>query len=95
MRYNTSYRFFDFEGFMQSLLSDDSGAYNEWLAAYDKTIIYWKTTATNVFSGSSRSMSGSNGLSTYIPSGDYGSALNDFYRTFRWYDDSGWANTGW
>ena len=95
MRYSLSNPYYDFDGFMESLLSDDTGLYDEWLTAYNNTVIYWNTTATNIFSSASRSMAGSTGLSTYIPSGNYNSTINNFYRTFQWYDDSGWSNTGW
>lgn len=89
---------FDFDNLIQYLTGGtDNSDYHLWRQAFDKAVIFQKTTPLN-YSGITRgmfSMEGSQGLSTYIPNGTTTSTMNTFYRTLSWYTASGWDETGW
>lgn len=87
--------YYDFDNFIAKLTADNPELYTEWRKVFDEAVVYWNTTPTNYFSNNLRSMAGSAGVSMYIPQGSYSSTLNNFYRTYDWYVDSGWFDTGW
>lgn len=84
----------DFDGLMRSLTQKNAD-YDTWKLAFDAAVIQWSTTPENysAFAGMF-SMSGSAGISTYIPR-SYSLVLNDFYHSYEWYTASGWSLTGW
>ncbi|WP_071144965.1 clostripain-related cysteine peptidase [Bacteroides ihuae] len=91
--------YYDMNGLMKSL-SLDAAAYASWKAAFDASVIWAETTDQNYCTYSSgigkmTSMAGFSGLSIYIPRGTFTSSLNKFYRTYEWYTDGGWSDTGW
>lgn len=89
---------YDLDGLILYLTGGkDNTDYKVWRQAFEKVVVYWKTTPFN-YSGILReafSMKGAEGLSTYIPYGEYDSNLNKFYRTLQWYSAGGWNETGW
>lgn len=89
---------YDFDNLIQSLTGGkDNEDYQLWRQSFDEAVIYWETTRKN-YSGITRnmfSMEKAEGLSTYIPNGDYNSTMNKFYRTLQWYSAAGWNETGW
>lgn len=97
MRYdrrNSTKYYYDFDGLMRSLTQENAD-YEAWKSAFDAAVILWNTTPRNysAFTGMF-SMSGSAGLSSYIPR-SYSTTLNDFYHTYEWYTAAGWDLTGW
>lgn len=87
--------YYDFNGAMYNL-TDGNNDYDRWKESFDKAVIYWNTTPRNYSGyGGMFSMEGATGLSTYILRGSYNSSLNTFYRTYQWYKDAGWNQTGW
>ena len=96
--YRSNY-YYDMDGLMKSL-SFDVSAYTTWKAAFDSSVIWSGTTTKNYCTdsfgnGHMTSMAGFSGLSIYIPRGTSTSSLNTFYRTYEWYTDGGWSDTGW
>ena len=96
--YRSNY-YYDMDGLMKSL-SFDVSAYTTWKAAFDSSVIWSGTTTKNYCTdsfgnGHMTSMAGFSGLSIYIPRGTSTSNLNTFYRTYEWYTDGGWSDTGW
>lgn len=89
---------YDLEGLVQSLTGGKENTdYQSWRTAFDNVVTYRKTTLKN-YSGIIRrmfTMEGSEGLSTYIPTGESNSTMNTFYRTLSWYTAAGWDGTGW
>lgn len=86
--------YYDLDGLIRSLTV--SSDYQEWKQAFDKAVIYWKTTEQN-FSGIIQQMfpmQGATGISVYIPH-SYTPALNAFYHDYQWYTAAGWEPTGW
>lgn len=89
---------YDLDNLMQQLTGGKENAdYKAWRQAFDEAVIYRKTTPQN-YSGilwRSFSMTGFEGLSTYIPYGERNSTLNNFFRTLQWYSVAGWDKNGW
>lgn len=73
-----------------------SGAFTTWKFAFDKAVIYWKTTPTNYsqFIGGNFPMEETSGLSHYIPL-IANSKAAVAYRTCAWYTAAGWDKIGW
>lgn len=89
---------YDFDGLVQYLTGGKNNIdYQSWRSAFDSVVEHWRTTPLNYSGiiGRMFSMTGSEGLSTCIPFGDYNSKMNTFYRTLDWYSASGWNETGW
>lgn len=96
-RSSSSYSFvgyYDFLGLAKQL-SDGNSAFTTWKSAFDRAVIYWKTTPINysAFAGNF-SMEGSSGLSHYIPL-TLNSTTATAYRTCAWYTAAGWDKIGW
>lgn len=89
---------YDFENLIRNLTGGvDNADYRSWYTAFEAAVVYRKTTLKN-YSGIIRrmfTMEGSEGLSTYIPTGESNSTMNTFYRTLSWYTAAGWDGTGW
>lgn len=89
---------YDFDNLIQNLTGGkDNADYQSWRQAFDEAVIYRKTTQKN-YSGIIRnmfSMEKAEGVSTYIPCGNFDSKMNNFYRTLQWYSAAGWNETGW
>lgn len=89
--------YYDFDGFMQSLNCPE---YEAWRAIYDEVVMFWGTTDKNYSSSAgSFSMTGSAGLSIYIPREVLGSEESDipdyYHQSVQWYSAAGWNETGW
>lgn len=89
---------YDFEKLIRNLTGGvDNTDYRSWYTAFETAVVYRKTTLKN-YSGIIHrmfTMEGSEGLSTYIPTGASNSTMNTFYRTLSWYTAAGWDGTGW
>lgn len=89
---------YDFEKLIRNLTGGvDNTDYRSWYTAFEAAVVYRKTTLKN-YSGIIHrmfTMEGSEGLSTYIPTGASNSTMNTFYRTLSWYTAAGWDGTGW
>jgi len=72
-------------------LTHGNDDYLQWKSYFDQAVVSWHTTEQNysVFAGMF-SMTGSSGLSIYIPRSSQPSLLT-FYKTFEWYQNGGWA----
>ena len=89
--------YYDLKGLVQSLTSsDDQTLFSAWSDAFELAVPLHLTTdkTYSSFGYGMISMSGSSGLSAYIPRSSYVS-LNTFYHTYAWYSAAGWSNTGW
>ena len=88
---------YDFDGLIRALTGGTENIdYVAWREVFNKVVVYSETTSKNFSSsGGMFSMKGAEGLSTYIPSGDLDSKMNNFYRTLQWYSAAGWDETGW
>lgn len=89
------YYYYDFNSFIKKITTGHEEAYAQWKSAFDQTIIQFDTTAKN-YSGSERiypyglfPMTGTCGLSTYIPQG-LNLSFDSYYQTLDWYAVSGW-----
>jgi len=73
-----------------------NGDYDSWREAFDKVMVYWKSTPRNysAYAGMFTMNQDAKGLSTYIPRMSAPS-LNTSYQQTEWYKVSGWADTGW
>lgn len=87
-----SYRYYyDLDG-LASHLTDENEDYDAWREALDAVVPTWLTTAKNYSSsGGMFSMSGSSGLSTFIPSSSTSSTRLAYYQGYQWSEDTGWA----
>lgn len=89
--------YYDLKGLVQSLTSTvDQASFSTWSTAFDLAVPMHLTT-DSTYSDYPKvmvSMSGSNGLSAYIPRSSYVS-LNTFYHSYAWYSAAGWSSTGW
>ena len=93
----STYYYYDLKGLVQSLTSTvDQASFSTWSTAFDLAVPMHLTTDSTYsdFPRTMISMSGSSGLSAYIPRSSYVS-LNTFYHTYAWYSAAGWSNTGW
>ena len=93
----STYYYYDLKGLVQSLTSsDDQTLFSAWSDAFELAVPLHLTTdkTYSSFGYGMISMSGSSGLSAYIPRSSYVS-LNTFYHTYAWYSAAGWSNTGW
>ena len=88
---------YDVDGLIRALTGGTENIdYAAWREVFNKVVVYSETTSKNFSSsGGMFSMKGAEGLSTYIPSGDLDSKMNNFYRTLQWYSAAGWDETGW
>lgn len=89
--------YYDLKGLVQSLTSTvDQASFSTWSTAFDLAVPMHLTTDSTYsdFPRTMISMSGSSGLSAYIPRSSYVS-LNTFYHSYAWYSAAGWSNTGW
>lgn len=89
--------YYDLKGLVQSLTSTaDQTSFLTWSTAFDLAVPMHLTTDSTYsnYPKDMVSMSGSNGLSAYIPRSSYVS-LNTFYHSYAWYSAAGWSNTGW
>lgn len=89
--------YYDLKGLVQSLTSTaDQTSFLTWSTAFDLAVPMHLTTDSTYsnYPKDMVSMSGSNGLSAYIPRSSYAS-LNTFYHSYAWYSAAGWSNTGW
>jgi hypothetical protein len=96
--------FFDFDSFMKYITNGDAN-YTAWKTAYDQCVVEYKTTATNYTffnSASPINMTGSTGLSIYVPtsrgltrSDGTGTLRNSDFQNTAWYSAAGWDKTGW
>jgi hypothetical protein len=89
--------YYDLKGLVQSLTSTvDQASFSTWSTAFDLAVPMHLTTDSTYsnYPKDMVSMSGSNGLSAYIPRSSYVS-LNTFYHSYAWYSAAGWSNTGW
>ena len=93
----STYYYYDLKGLIQSLTSSaDQTSFSTWSTAFDLAVPMHLTTDSTYsdFPRTMISMSGSSGLSAYIPRSSYAS-LNTFYHSYAWYSAAGWSNTGW
>ena len=95
MRYDrrsTKYRYYyDLDGLM-SYLTDEDESYDTWRKAFDTAVPTWLTTEMNYSSsGGMFSMSGAEGLSTYIPTSSTSSSTLTYYLNYEWPADTGWG----
>ncbi len=92
--YDNSKLYYDFDGFMKKI-TEDNDEYQSWKQVFRESVPYYSTTSKN-FSDwvGAFDMTGTCGLSIYIPR-DASPKLNEFYRDYQWYNDAGWADTGW
>ena len=95
MRYDrrsTKYRYYyDLDGLM-AYLTDEGDDYDSWREAFDAAVPTWLTTEMNYSSsGGMFSMSGAEGLSTYIPTSSTSSTTLAFYLEYEWPTDTGWG----
>ena len=93
----STYYYYDLKGLVQSLTSsDDQTLFSAWSDAFELAVPLHLTTdkTYSSFGYGMISMSGSSGLSAYIPRSSYVS-LNTFYHSYAWYSAAGWSNTGW
>jgi hypothetical protein len=89
--------YYDLKGLVQSLTSTvDQASFSTWSTAFDLAVPMHLTTDSTYsnYPKDMVSMSGSNGLSAYIPRSSYVS-LNTFYHSYAWYSAAGWSSTGW
>jgi hypothetical protein len=96
--------FFDFDSFMKQITGGNNTDYTTWKAAYDACVLEYKTTATNftAFSSNYIDMTGSTGLSIYVPTDRDLSRItsstisrNTDFQSTAWYKAAGWSSTGW
>jgi hypothetical protein len=96
--------FFDFDSFMKQITGGNNTDYTTWKAAYDACVLEYKTTATNftAFSTNYIDMTGSTGLSIYVPTDRDLSRItsstisrNTDFQSTAWYKAAGWSSTGW
>ena len=93
----STYYYYDLKGLVQSLTSsDDQTLFSAWSDAFELAVPLHLTTdkTYSSFGYGMISMSGSSGLSAYIPRSSYVS-LNTFYHSYAWYSAAGWSSTGW
>ncbi len=89
--------YYDLKRLIQYLLiSEDQTLLFAWNSVFDLAVPMHLTTDSTYsnYPKDMVSMSGSNGLSAYIPRSSYAS-LNTFYHSYAWYSAAGWSNTGW
>lgn len=85
--------YYDLVDVMQSLLDED--AYAVWKQVYDEVVIYYNTTDTNYSSSwGNFSMTGTHGVTQYLPSAP-GVEACEAYHTLDWYDAAGISALGW
>ena len=85
--------YYDLVDVMQALLDED--AYAAWKQAYDEVVIYYNTTDTNYSSSwGNFSMTGTHGVTQYLPSAP-GVEACEAYHTLDWYDAAGISALGW
>lgn len=86
--------YYDLDGLMRTLPLS-ANEYGYWKQMFDAVVVYWETTEMNYSSyGGVFSMSGSAGLSSYIPASSE-VALNDSFHNMQWYSAAGWSETDW
>lgn len=91
--------YYDLDGLIKTITNGDS-SYTTWRQAYDQCVVSYHTTASNFMSygnggyDSARPMTGSTGLSAYIPNTS-SSNVNASFKNTAWYTDAGWVSTGW
>jgi hypothetical protein len=93
--------FYDLANFIKQYATDSE--YTTWKAAFDNCVVKYNTTATNYCKYSETaggplyiSMTGTNGLSAYIPSSFYSKlSMNTYFKITGWYAAAGWSGTGW
>ena len=93
----STYFYYDLKDLIKSLVaSDDQTLFSAWSDAFELAVPLHLTTdkTYSSFGYGMISMSGSSGLSAYIPRSSYVS-LNTFYHSYAWYSAAGWSNTGW
>lgn len=93
----STYFYYDLKDLIKSLVaSDDQTLFSAWSDVFELAVPLHLTTdkTYSSFGYGMISMSGSSGLSAYIPRSSYVS-LNTFYHTYAWYSAAGWSNTGW
>ena len=92
--YPSSYiGYFDLVQLMQRLSSES--AFPAWKQAFDAAVPYFQTTPKNYSSVVGRfDMTGSYGLSHYLPQSESDKALGA-YRTTSWYQEAGLSKLGW
>jgi len=89
----------DLDGLMQKV-SGGGTDYQSWKTVFNQCVPVYLTTATNYMSYSdgsmdaARSMTGSAGLSTYVPRSTM-STVNTYFKNTGWYTAAGWNNLGW
>jgi hypothetical protein len=89
--------YYDLKRLIQYLLiSEDQTLLFAWNSVFELAVPLHLTTDKTYsdFPKTMISMSGSSGLSAYIPRSSYAS-LNTFYHSYAWYSAAGWSNTGW
>ncbi len=92
--YNNSKLYYDFAGFMRKITGGNE-EYAAWELVFKEAVPCYYTTPKNFSDWAGAfDMTGTCGLSIYIPRG-VSPKLNDFYRDYQWYDDAGWVGTGW
>ena len=93
----STYFYYDLKDLIKSLVaSDDQTLFSAWSDAFELAVPLHLTTdkTYSSFGYGMISMSGSSGLSAYIPRSSYVS-LNTFYHSYAWYSAAGWSSTGW
>ena len=87
--------YYDLDRFIYQITAGN-GDYDSWREAFDKVMVYWKSTPLNysAYAGMFTMNQDAKGLSTYIPRMSAPS-LNTSYQQTEWYKVSGWADTGW
>ncbi len=91
--------FYDLENLIKQYAT--TSEYTTWKTAYNNCVVKYNTTATNYSEYSYLtggplyiSMTGTTGLSAYIPASSK-STMNLYFKTTGWYSASGWSSTGW
>ncbi|MCC8153831.1 MAG: clostripain-related cysteine peptidase [Tannerellaceae bacterium] len=86
--------YYDMDGLMQNLINKNE-EYSEWKLAYDRAVVYYKTTQLNysMHIYGMFNMDGSTGMSSYIPRANQASIL-PYFRTYEWYQAGGWQDAG-
>jgi len=87
--------YYDFDMLMKSL-TNENASYTKWRNALNATVPYVNSTEkiyTAYNGGAMFDVAGYCGVSSYVPRNS--SSLNQSYKTFDWYTDAGWSETGW
>lgn len=91
--FRSSAYYYDLDGLIKNM-TQGNDEYMAWRSVFDEAV-FFQTTSRNYsdYKGSFL-MEGAQGLSAYNLRSST-PVLNNFYRTYQWYQDAGWEVTGW